>query len=86
MKGLCAKKYAKMNKVEPHQQQKIIDKAISVLGSTTEPEIETKTHQVSRSDGNYRRRATGSSSSSSSMGKPRGWHPSLKSISEAAGS
>lgn len=88
MKGLWARKYAKMQKKQSESSGGREEKTSSDLhtaAATRSYELEKKPKQVIKHD-RHRPRAsssTNSASSSSTTAKSRGWHPSLQSISEA---
>ncbi|XP_022737855.1 uncharacterized protein LOC111290698 [Durio zibethinus] len=80
MKGLCAKKHAKMKKNQQESAEKPYDKAglrPEVMGTRSEPDKENK---VSR----HERHQPRSTTSINSAARSKTWQPSLQSISEAA--
>ncbi|WOH10523.1 hypothetical protein DCAR_0729992 [Daucus carota subsp. sativus] len=72
MKGVWAKKHAKM------QKKKQSEASSEVINSSAESTLKNKNKLVIKHD-----RPTKTSSKSSSV-RPRGWHPSLHSITETA--
>ncbi|KAL8118294.1 uncharacterized protein LOC141723681 [Apium graveolens] len=87
MKGVWAKKYAKMQKKKQSDAaasgKEIINPSSNLenISAATRSATENKTKQVIKHD---RHRIKTSSTSNSATARPRGWHPSLHSITEAA--
>lgn len=84
MKGLWAKKYAKkQNKQAEPSGKEVINSSSKFdhIAAAAKSTLEEKAKQVIKHD---RHRTKTSSSTNSATARPKGWHPSLNSINEAA--
>ncbi|KAL7605406.1 hypothetical protein Lser_V15G17209 [Lactuca serriola] len=86
MKGLKAKKNGKLDNIKdflpPESAGKTSANSDSEAASTRSTQS-GKSHQQMRKPDKHRQRTAGPANSASTGIKPRGWHPSLNSISEA---
>ncbi|OMO81596.1 hypothetical protein CCACVL1_12350 [Corchorus capsularis] len=83
MKGLLAKKHAKLKKNHPDSADKPYDKAALRPEAVPPPRSEPDYNQIKQVSKHERQRAR-STSSSNSTARSKTWQPSLQSISEAA--
>lgn len=86
MKGVWAKKYAKMQRKKQSEAgsgKEVLDSSSNSenISAATRNTLDNKTKLVIKHD---RHRTKTSSTSNSATARPRGWHPSLHSITEAA--